>query len=69
MTTPLCVMHAAAKCHNLLVFQKIFKKKFSNPNNERWEGLKRFFNDTIYFLASRAKCVFREIGAAKRHVD
>ena len=28
-----------------------------------------FLNDTIYFLASTAKCVFRQIGAAKPHVD
>ena len=34
MTTPLYVMHAPAKGHNLLVFQKFFKIFFCNPYNE-----------------------------------
>ena len=58
MTTPLYVMHAPAKGHNLLVFQNFFKIFFVIQVMNDKKSSNDFFIDTIYFVASRAKCVF-----------
>ena len=70
MTTPLYVMHAAAKCHKLGLKKKKFQNFFFEIQvlNDR-KVSNDFFIHTIHFVASRSKCVFRKIGAANTHVD